>query len=57
MRAQLRGGSTERVGGLLRMTALNPSAATRAMTDPDPEPCHHRDRLGQLGLELLSPPV
>ncbi len=57
MRAQLRGGGPERVGGLLRMTALNPSAATRAMTDADPEAGHHRDRVGQLGLELLGPPV
>ncbi len=57
MRAQLRGGGPERVGGLLRMTALNAAAATRAMTDADPEAGHHRDRVGQLGLELLSPPV
>ncbi len=57
MRAQLRGGGPERVGGLLQMTALNPAAATGAMADPNPEPGHHRDRVGQLGLELLSPPV
>jgi len=54
MRAQLGRRGTQSVGGLLGVPALNPSAATGAVADPNPEAGHHRDRLGQFGLELLS---
>jgi hypothetical protein len=39
------------------MAALNPAPASPAAANTNPEPGHHRTRLGQLGLELLRPPV
>lgn len=56
-RAELGPRRAQGIGGLLGVTALNAATTPAAAGYPHPEPGHHWTNRGQLGLELISPPL
>jgi hypothetical protein len=56
-RAELGPRRAQGIGGLLGVTALNAATTPAAAAYPHPEPGHHWTNRGQLGLELISPPL